>query len=467
MKTLMTMTIATVLTIGSSQLAWSNNDSERKQELVGAFDYLEVPEVRSIAGSRKIQTAWIHLKGLTGGTPTLVFFGGPGESALDYSSLEALRRAHAKLLAAGDVVFVEQRGVGASRPTLDCKTLQFPLDKPLTRQAVLDGHSDILKSCIKASGADMRGYTAQEIADDADAIRAHLGFDSVNVSGASFGAHQAYTYIRRHGEHVNRAVLSQFLAPNTSLALPTTIDSYLNQIGDRVGPSYGIKTGGGEMMKGLIKGVFERVETTPVDIDLGEAVLTIGRTDLEIITALALRRTRESWMMPVLFTQMNEGEFTFIGQIIFQFFRGGFPINAAVLAFDCVDQSRTDRRAKFASEVESSLSGYGAHLPFPDVCDVIDHGGHDETSPSPEYLSGVPTLFIQGELDARARDENLNAFVAYQDNVRVLVIRNVTHDLGRSVSDTIGEELAGIEARFLENGTWPESDEIEVPLSLN
>lgn len=454
------------LAFASSCVASDIDQKSTERTLADAFEYISVPENRSDPTSRQIKVAYLPVAGARGGAPTFVFFGGPGESATDYETLDAIRAAHAHLLAQGDVVFIEQRGVGASQPNLDCKPIHFPLNMPVTAESVIGAHQEILPDCIKAKGADMRGYTTNAIADDVDTVRKTLGYDRINVSGGSYGAQQAYFYVRQYGEHVNRAVLSQFLAPGTSLALPSTIDDYLRQIGDRVGPAYGQPSGGGATLTSLVNSVFEKLEAEPVDIEVGDVTVRAGRTDLEIITSLALRRTREAWLLPMLFSQMNEGEFNFIGQVMLQFYRNGFPVNAAVLALDCAAQQIPSRRARFDVEVGASITGAGAHLPFPGVCDSIDHGAVGTDFDDAGTLHGVPTLFIQGELDPRARDENLDEVIAGQENARLLIIGNATHDLGRSVSETIESQLNDIEADFLFKGVWPENERIIIPLSF-
>ncbi len=442
--------------------------SEPVERLAAAFSHLSVPEVRGVKDSRQIEVAYLHLKGEANGFPTFVFFGGPGESALDYETLDNLEAAHKDLLTYGDVVFVEQRGIGASRPRLDCGAIRFARNKPLTPEALLRQHASALESCAVEFGADMAGYTVNAIADDADEIRELLGMERINVVGGSFGARQAYVYLRRRSDRVNRAVLTQFLAPSTALAYPSTIDDYIAQIGERVGPLHGLDVRGGQALQELVREVFEQVETSPVTVQVGNESIVIGRTDLEIITALALRRTRDSGMLPLIFNQMKGGDYSLIGGYIYQFFRNQFPVNAAVLSFDCVEQIASNRRTRFEQEVSHTISGPGAHLPFPGVCDEFDFDVISDGVDADQYdLRGIPTLLIQGELDARARDENLKDILDTNDNVQLLVIGNATHDLGRSVSNTIGSRTEQITADFLSHGHWPEVDRIDVSLGSN
>ncbi len=423
--------------------------------LMPLIQYVSVPENRAVRSSRSINVAYLHAKSDVVGTPTFVTFGGPGESILDYDDVDTLREAHAHLLEIGDVVFVEQRGVGASDPNLDCEPVRLPKNRPATEAALLDAHAVILAACIAEAGADMRGYTTVEIANDMEAIRNELEFDRINLSGGSYGAQQAYFYLRRYGERVHRAYLSQFLAPGTSLALPSTIDSYVELIGDRVGPRFGTPEDGGSLLKKQMQAVLSSLEANPVLVSVGETELVLGRADLEIVTSLALRRTREALALPAIYAGLAEGDFDLVAEAALQFYRDEMPVNASVLALDCAAQVLSSRQDRFDAEVGQSLTGRGAHLPFPGVCRFIDHG---DVGPEYNVAGPVPSaqiLFVQGDLDPRARDENLSQILSLAPGARLVVIENASHDLGVSVSDTMLQNLRRMEAEFLRAGDIP------------
>lgn len=432
--------------------------------LMPLIQYVSVPENRAVRSSRSINVAYLHVKSDVVGIPTFVTFGGPGESILDYEDFDALTQAHAHLLEIGDVVFVEQRGVGASLPNLDCEPVRLPKAQPATEAALLDAHAVILGTCIPEVGADMRGYTTVEIAHDMEAIRNALEFDRINLSGGSYGAQQAYFYLRGYGERVHRAYLSQFLAPGASLALPSTIDSYVELIGDRVGPRFGMPENGGLFLKKQMRDVLSNLETNPVLVSVGETELVLGRTDLEIVTSLALRRTREALSLPAIYAGFAEGEFDLAAQAALQFYRDEMPVNASVLALDCAAQVLPSRQERFNAEVEQSLTGRGAHLPFPSVCQFMDHG---DVGPQYNVAGSIPStqiLFVQGELDPRARDENLSDLLSLAPRARLVVIENASHDLGVSVSDAMLQNLRMIEAAFLKTGNMPNKDDSRLKL---
>ena len=435
---------------------------ESRPPLTSFVRYVEVPENRSDPRSRRIRVAYVHLASAAPGLPTFVTFGGPGESVLDFKTIGALRKAFAHLLEIGDVVFIEQRGVGASRPRLDCDPIRLPTDQPATVAGLIAGHAATLPSCIAEAHADLRGYTTVEIADDMEAVRRGLGFDKINLSGGSYGAQQGYFYLRRHSARVERAYLSQFLAPGGSLALPRIVDQYVRELGERATVRLTGRPGGGDDLVRLISDVLKRNEVRPTMVRGDFGRLTLGRTDIEIVTSLALRRTRESWMLPSIYRGFAEGQYALAADVAQSFFRGGLPVNAAVLAMDCAAQVLPERQREFEATVDDSVLGRGAHMPFPDVCKFIDHGdvGPDFSEAGP--IGDAHVLFVQGELDARARDEAMKQVLSRAKNASLRVIIDATHDLGISVDPAMAEKLRRAEQAFLNEGTVPDPSELQL-----
>ncbi len=423
--------------------------------------YIRVPEVRGAIESRTIEVAYVRFQSPNPGIPTFVILGGPGESITDYPDLSEARAANAQLLHSGDVVIVEQRGIGASRPALNCEPAIPPLDQPLSAKATYSLLHSSVESCAsnyRDAGTNLRGYTTLEMVEDIDAIRRALGYTKINITGGSFGATVAYQYIRIHGDNVNRAVLTQMLAPGHTFVLPSTIDEFVLRIGDRLGVG---QDWDGADLTSMIATVLDDLDTSPAQIDLGEASLVLGRFDLEIVTALALRQTQAIFSFPALFQGMSQGDFNFVGGIAAQWFRGGIPLNLSELALDCANGASESHMVQFKTELDNSLLGRGAHVPFPDICDSLTHGDVGVDFRKPVHIP-TPILVIQGDLDARANVENVRrAFEG--SNAQILVVKNATHDLGRSVSSKIGAELANIEARFLSEGEMP-TEELVIPI---
>jgi pimeloyl-ACP methyl ester carboxylesterase len=67
--------------------------------------------------------------------------------------------------------------------------------------------------------ADLAQYTTSIAADDLDEVRAWLGYDQIDLHGASYGTRAAQVYLRRHGDHVRSAVLIGVVAMDQYLPL--------------------------------------------------------------------------------------------------------------------------------------------------------------------------------------------------------------------------------------------------------
>jgi pimeloyl-ACP methyl ester carboxylesterase len=138
--------------------------------------------------------------------------GGPGAASTEAADFWAgpgkeYRRRH-------DVVLVDQRGAGKSNP------LSIPQEKTpqhyLSEMYPVD-HVREMRRALEQR-ADLTKYTTSIAMDDLDDVRAWLGYDKINLIGASYGTQAALVYMRRHPEHVRSAMLLA-VAP-TDLKMP-------------------------------------------------------------------------------------------------------------------------------------------------------------------------------------------------------------------------------------------------------
>jgi pimeloyl-ACP methyl ester carboxylesterase len=144
--------------------------------------------------------------------PVFDLAGGPGAASAERAEFYAgagkdYRRQH-------DVVCVDQRGTGQSnRLSISReKTAQyylsemFPIDYVRQLRHTLEQRADLTK------------YTTSIAMNDLDEVRAWLGYDRINLFGASYGTQAALVYMRQHPEHVRSAILLA-VAP-TDLKMP-------------------------------------------------------------------------------------------------------------------------------------------------------------------------------------------------------------------------------------------------------
>ncbi|MBP2583898.1 pimeloyl-ACP methyl ester carboxylesterase [Streptomyces sp. PvR006] len=94
----------------------------------------------------------------------------------------------------------------------------------------LTAHRQLIRLDLRGTGAsavpdDSSSYRCDRLVDDVEALRAHLGLDTVDVLGHSAGANLAALYVTRYAERVGRLVL---VTPGTAaVALDTAPEERL------------------------------------------------------------------------------------------------------------------------------------------------------------------------------------------------------------------------------------------------
>ena len=141
------------------------------------------------------------------GAPIFTLSGGPGAGGFTYGtwSLPPVVNEH------HDVVWLDQRGTGIS-DVIDCHDLQNGVDGAVAwRRAVA--------SCGKQLGAASDRYGAGDAANDLDAVRQALGYDTIILEGQSYGSITTQAYAARYPEQVAAIVFdSGFTAVDPQLA---------------------------------------------------------------------------------------------------------------------------------------------------------------------------------------------------------------------------------------------------------
>jgi pimeloyl-ACP methyl ester carboxylesterase len=171
----------------------------------------EVFENRATRRGRKISLRVVVLPA-TGAerAPDPYFFlnGGPGVSSVEAAA--GIAQDLAPIRARRDLVFLDQRGTGGSNPLL------CPLYDPADAQSAMREFfpPEAVKRCRPAleAKADLTLYTTDIAADDMDEVRAALGYERINIFGASYGTRAALVYLKRHPRSV-RTVTLQGVAP--------------------------------------------------------------------------------------------------------------------------------------------------------------------------------------------------------------------------------------------------------------
>ncbi len=171
------------------------------QQIDARCGALTVPEDRANPNGRQIalNIALVPaIKRKHAPDPLFMLAGGPGQSAVETfpSMLLSLFSIHE----GRDIILVDQRGTGKSNP-LQC--LDPEKDEDLSDRQIIAR----LQACPAQLNADPRFYTTEIAMQDLDAVRAALGYETINLYGASYGTRAALTYLRMFPEQVRTVTL--------------------------------------------------------------------------------------------------------------------------------------------------------------------------------------------------------------------------------------------------------------------
>ncbi len=192
---------------------------------------LEVPVDRSDPDSPSAELAVAILPHTSQGEaiqPVVYLEGGPGGSALEYLYLTYDSYFRPFTDAGYDIILFDQRGVGFSKPTLDCPTedqlfydlLNNEIDgktyneqemNELTVQAFTECAADLNQD------TDLSNFNTDANAADVDALRQALGYENWNLWGVSYGTRLALEVLRDYPQGVRSVILDSTYPPDVDL----------------------------------------------------------------------------------------------------------------------------------------------------------------------------------------------------------------------------------------------------------
>jgi len=166
---------------------------------------LEVPEDRSNPSGRQVGLRVAVVPAVAADSkpdPLFALAGGPGDASTSFFAW--FPGLYTGVHATHDIVLVDQRGTGASNP------LTLPAMPDTTGLSAAEADALLsawAKESLAGLDADPRMYTSSVAADDVDAVRAALGYDKIDLYGASYGGELAQYYLRQHADRVRVAIM--------------------------------------------------------------------------------------------------------------------------------------------------------------------------------------------------------------------------------------------------------------------
>jgi pimeloyl-ACP methyl ester carboxylesterase len=376
---------------------------------------LLVPERSDRSSGPLIELSFIRFKSTAPapGPPIVWLAGGPSDYGSDdiEGPYLALVRAFQEV---GDVIALDQRGTGLSRPRLNCpdSVIHLPLDRAVSRDEYLDAYRRAATVCDgywRDQGVDLAAYNTVENAEDVERLRRAIGAETISLYGGSYGTHLGLAYLRRHPDKVHAAILSGVEGPDHTWKLPRNADAHFEKIARLVRADSALGSRISDLV-GLMRLVRDRLRRAPVRAPLpaeegapAESV-TVGAFDLEWANQYFLGSRSNIAQLPAIYVKMSRGDFSDLAGITRQF-RDVSVGSAMYYAMDCASGATGARLKERGEEARTSLVGNAFDFPFPGICDCWTHADLDDGFREP-VRAKVPTLFISGTLDGQTPVRN-------------------------------------------------------------
>jgi len=181
---------------------------------------LVVAETRGVDNGRRVAIPVVVVKGvgeLRKPDPVIDLHGGPGGSTVE--GLAHWLPHQPELVADGrDWIFFDQRGTGLSVPTLGCGHVGVS-DAGLTDDFAVEA----IRACglrQQAAGVDLSQYNIGTIVQDLADLRSVLGIGEYNLIGTSYGTRVAMGVMQRDTRGLRAVVLDSIWPPEASWTEP-------------------------------------------------------------------------------------------------------------------------------------------------------------------------------------------------------------------------------------------------------
>jgi len=423
--------------------------------------HLWVKENRRRDASRLIELAFVRLKtaAVSPRSPVVFVPGGPGIPAIGMGRVPVYYSLFEKLLAKSDVILLDQRGIGISEPNTQCPAGDAPAADVLATEAnIRSALRAMAVSCAKAwraKGADLEGYSTAESADDLDDLRMALGAKKLSLVAHSYGTTLALEAVRRHGEHIDRVVLSGVEGTDRAVQMPLVFDFGLQRLAE-IAAVPGKTRGMFLDTYGEFRQVVEQLDREPLTVRVHDEKtkqdvdVKVGGFFVRFVVRSMLPNGRQAGRILALVETLAHRDATLLtaaAQDFYNTLEGGFT--AMQNAIYCTD-GWSDERMRLA-EREAAKSTFG-DAPFVQLdaqtCREMGIAKREDDSLLP-FWSDVPALFVSGTLDANTPGFGAEEVAWRFARGETLTVENGFHETlpADEVQTIVADYLAGAEVK--------------------
>lgn len=418
-----------------------------EEVLCGKYEVMENRQVRKGA---RIRLNFIILPAWTpdpAPDPVFIFSGGPGQGSADVVVHYAQR--YQKLRWERDIVLVDQRGTGQSNP-LHCRRIGDQESAQTYLQDMFP--EDYVKNCRKEleKKADLHHYDTTTAMKDIDDLRAALGYERVNIIGASYGSYTGLVYMKYYQEKVRTAFLSYIampdwsysgcIAPNTEAVLERLLSDCA--LDPDCASDY-------PFLRQQLGQVVGRLKQGPVTVPITnpftgqrEQVLFTHNNFIHGMRSMLYRSSTSQWI-PVFIHWAAQGIFSPIAEYTADYLRW---VNENIMdgMFLCVTCTETipyiDYEEARALALGTFMGTYRLDQQK-NACDWWVRGRHPADFHEMVVMD-TPAVILSGEIDPVTPPRYGEELASYLPNSIHVVIPNAGHEYGTVWEDCLDDVVA-------------------------
>lgn len=365
--------------------------------------------------------------------PIVLLAGGPGQGA--QQTFPSVSRMFARAGRERDILLLDQRGTGRSN-VLSCE----PEGRLGTSTMNFDTAAFVRLSarCEQrlAASNDLGAYTTSRAVRDLEAVRALLGYETLNLYGGSYGTRVAQHYARRYPQRVRSMVLDGVVAPQTVLGPRIAIDAQAALDGvwrlcaadEKCRKAFGNVAEKTRQLQAALARSPQRVQIAHPQTSRMESV-ELGAEQLAVVLRFGTYDPGFAAMLPLVVSEAARGELRPLASLYLLVTAGvqqaiAMGMHNSVICSEDVPRfasATIDRAALGASYLGTAFVDG-----LPAICGTWPRGLVDADFHAP-LVSTIPTLLLSGTLDPVTPPGDATRVAANLRNARHLVIKGSAH----------------------------------------
>jgi|WetSurMetagenome_2_1015567.scaffolds.fasta_scaffold04077_2 pimeloyl-ACP methyl ester carboxylesterase len=385
--------------------------------------FVTVPEDRNGDPANAIQIAvaiYHRADGSSASEPVVYLQGGPGSSAVNW--IPGFYEGFvAPITAKHDLIVFDQRGVGLSKPALDCPELTSTyldeLKQGMSNEMRTPRYSTALLACrdrLQEQGVDLAAYTTRASAADVHDLITALGYQQVNLYGTSYGGRLALTIMRDYPEMVRAAVLDSPVPLETRIYndAAANAESALNVLFEHCAAEPACNAAYPHL-ETTFYDLVDRLNTKPITAEVTNPLngqlyeITVGGVGLINGVIWGLSSSEYLPLVPQAISDISQGDYTVLSYYAALPLATYSDVSLGLQAsIDCHEQifatTPQEIEDSFAAHPRTKAYGLSAVYGSPStpfgICKTWGAAPFDPAD-NQRLHSAIPTLIIAGEYD--------------------------------------------------------------------